>query len=94
MSKAQKEIDAAPADAQPVVLPPGARPMMTVDQVLALVPVSRSTLDRMVEQGRFPEPVDLSDNRIAWFADEVIAWQNALSRKGGRARPPRRDRQA
>jgi len=66
------------------------RPMMTLEQVLALVPVSRSTLFRMISEGRFPAGMYISGNRKIWFADEVLSWQNALSRKI--TRTPRRHR--
>jgi prophage regulatory protein len=57
---------------------PKLRPMLSMKQVLKIVPVSRSTLARMVDAGRFPKPFPLSEVRVAWFEDEVIAWQAAL----------------
>lgn len=66
------------------------RAMMTIEQILALVPVSRSTLFRMEEEGRFPAGQYVSGNRKLWFADEVIGWQNSLDRKVRRAPRHRR----
>ena len=69
---------------------PTPRAMMSIDQVLALVPVSRTTLWQMETEGRFPKGFYVSSNRKVWFADEVIAWQNALPRTAaGYVRPSR-----
>jgi prophage regulatory protein len=54
------------------------RPMLSMKQVLNIVPVSRTTLWRMITDGKFPKSKTLSDGRVAWFEDEVIAWQTAL----------------
>ncbi|WP_425040868.1 helix-turn-helix transcriptional regulator [Primorskyibacter sp. S187A] len=39
--------------------------------------LSRSTLERWSQEGRFPAPVPLGDYRKAWIEEEVIAWQKA-----------------
>ncbi|MFK4650080.1 prophage regulatory protein [Bradyrhizobium japonicum] len=39
---------------------------------------SRTTLYRMIKAGRFPKPVYISPNRMLWFEDEIVAWQNAV----------------
>jgi prophage regulatory protein len=36
--------------------------------------MSSATVDRAVAEGRFPRPVRLSRNRVAWIAGEVKAW--------------------
>jgi len=59
---------------------PNLRPMLSMKQVLKNVPVSRSTLARMMDAGKFPKSRSLSDGRVAWFEDEVIAWQEALDK--------------
>lgn len=56
----------------------GMRRMLTIDQVLAAVPVSRATLFRMLGEGKFPPSHSISAGRVVWYEDEVIAWQNAL----------------
>jgi predicted DNA-binding transcriptional regulator AlpA len=57
---------------------PKLRPMLSMKQVLNIVPVSRTTLWRMITDGKFPKSRTLSDGRVAWFEDEIIAWQTAL----------------
>jgi len=56
----------------------GPRRMLNEAQVLALIPVSRTTLHRMTRTGRFPKGTYVSANRKLWFADEVATWQNAV----------------
>jgi prophage regulatory protein len=64
--------------------------------VLAIVPVSRSTLLRMEKAGKFPKSTYISPNRRVWFEDEIVAWQNAVDEfnpnrgrgKGRRHRAP------
>jgi predicted DNA-binding transcriptional regulator AlpA len=55
-----------------------ARRMLTINEVLAIVPFSRTTLFRMESKGTFPASYWPSPGRRVWFEDEVIAWQNAL----------------
>lgn len=43
-------------------------------QVLALVPISKSTLWRRVGAGTFPAPVKLSPRVTAWRAEDVRGW--------------------
>jgi len=56
----------------------GPRRMLSEKQVLAIVPVGRSTLWRMEKAGRFPKSTYISPNRRVWFEDEIIAWQKAV----------------
>ncbi|WP_456848970.1 helix-turn-helix transcriptional regulator [Bradyrhizobium sp. USDA 4504] len=55
--------------------------MLGVRQVLALVPFSRRTLCREMEEGHFPKALEIAPHRIAWYTEEVRAWQEGL-RKG------------
>jgi predicted DNA-binding transcriptional regulator AlpA len=57
---------------------PGPRRMLNEAQVLAIIPVGRTTLYRMEKAGRFPRSTYISPNRRVWFEDEIIAWQNAV----------------
>ncbi|WP_143198825.1 AlpA family phage regulatory protein [Bradyrhizobium sp. NAS80.1] len=56
----------------------GPRKMLNEAQVLAIVPVSRTTLFRMAKSGRFPKGTYISPNRRVWYEDEIAAWQNAV----------------
>jgi predicted DNA-binding transcriptional regulator AlpA len=57
------------------------RKMISCKDVLKTVPVSRSTLARMIEDGRFPRAAPLARGRKAWFLDEIIEWQKRIERQ-------------
>ena len=67
------------------------RKMLLEEQVLEIVPVSRSTLWRMERTGKFPRSTYISKNRRVWFEDEICDWQHAVSEikphLRGKARP-------
>ncbi|WP_441279927.1 helix-turn-helix transcriptional regulator [Bradyrhizobium sp. 63_E2_N1_3] len=72
----------------------GPRRMLNEKQVLAIVPVSRTTIFRLEKSGRFPKSTYISPNRRIWFEDEIVAWQNAVDefnphRARGKGRRPR-----
>jgi prophage regulatory protein len=56
----------------------GPRRMLSEKQVLAIIPVGRSTLWRMEKAGRFPKSTYISANRRVWFEDEIVEWQKAV----------------
>jgi prophage regulatory protein len=57
--------------------------MLGMGQVLSLVPFSRSTLYREMDEGRFPKAREIAPRRIAWYEDDVMAWQESLDKKVG-----------
>jgi len=61
------------------------RKMLTIKQVLRIVPLGRSTLLRMEADGRFPRGVLLAGNRKVWFEDEIAEWQDTRPPSRGRA---------
>ena len=54
------------------------RRMLDIHQVIELVPLHRKTINRLVREGRFPQPHLISGNHHVWYADEVAAWQKTL----------------
>ena len=54
------------------------RRMLNEKQVLDIVPLSRTSIYRLERAGKFPRSTYISANRRVWFADEIIAWQNAV----------------
>jgi prophage regulatory protein len=48
--------------------------MLSREQVL--VPFSLATLKREIKAGRFPQSHEIAVRRVAWFEDEVVAWQS------------------
>lgn len=54
------------------------RRMLTAEQVLELIPVSRTTLFRLERDKVFPQGNPVTAHRKLWFEDEVVAWQKSL----------------
>jgi predicted DNA-binding transcriptional regulator AlpA len=93
--EAEMDDGTAAADAGGGADKSGPRRMLNEKQVLAIVPVGRTTLYRMEKAGRFPRSTYISPNRRVWFEDEIIAWQKAVdefnpNRGRGKGRPHRR----
>ncbi|MGT2443058.1 helix-turn-helix transcriptional regulator [Ensifer adhaerens] len=42
--------------------------------VCALTSLSRTMVNRLRSQGRFPDAVELGDRRVAFVRSEVLAW--------------------
>ena len=51
--------------------------LLRLPQVLARVPVGRSTLWLWVREGRFPKPIKLGPMTTAWRRSDVAAWIEA-----------------
>jgi prophage regulatory protein len=67
----------------------GLQRMLNEQQVLAIIPVSRTTLFRIMKTGRFPKATYISPNRKCWFESEVVAWQQALGERNPNFDPTR-----
>ena len=52
--------------------------MITQDEVLQRIPISRKSLDRMENRGRFPRGRYVTPNRKAYILAEVVKWQAAV----------------
>jgi prophage regulatory protein len=69
------------------------RRMLNEKQVLAIVPLGRSTLLRMEREGKFPKSTYISPNRRIWYEDEIAAWQKTVDEfNPNRGRGKRRSR--
>ena len=53
--------------------------LLSLDDLLKLVPVGKRSLLRMEKQGLFPAAYYLSPNRRAWKESEVAEWQANLA---------------
>ncbi|WP_252097505.1 AlpA family transcriptional regulator [Pseudoalteromonas sp. NBT06-2] len=53
--------------------------LIRIKEVSLLVGVSRSTIYRMVNDGSFPQPLDLGSRFKAWQKQTVLSWISALS---------------
>jgi predicted DNA-binding transcriptional regulator AlpA len=67
----------------------GLRVMLNEAQLLAIVPLSATTIWRLERKGQFPRSTYISPNRRVWFADEVARWQREVDGRGrGRRQHP------
>jgi len=49
---------------------------LTPKAVCAKIAVSRATLDRLVQAGKFPQPIRITERRIAYDAAAVEQWMD------------------
>ena len=47
---------------------------IVIDGVTELVQLSKPTIYKLMNQGRFPRPVKLSAQRVAWLREEIDDW--------------------
>jgi predicted DNA-binding transcriptional regulator AlpA len=69
------------------IQPEGPRRMLTIAKVLEIVPVSRTTLYRMVVAKTFPPSLRITAQVRVWYEDEIVEWQKTLPVR--RLRQPR-----
>lgn len=53
---------------------PASPTLIRSDEVCRATGLSRSSLYRLIADGRFPRPVRLTATAVAWPSDEVSAW--------------------
>ena len=56
----------------------GVRVMLSAEQVLDRIPISRTTLQKLEREGLFPQGTDIMPHRRLWFLAEVLQWQRDL----------------
>lgn len=52
-------------------------------QVEEITGLSKSTIYRLMNEGKFPRPVKLSKNRVAWRSYDIENWLSNLPKSGG-----------
>lgn len=57
---------------------------LRLPQVLAIVPVSKSTWWEGCKSGRFPKPVKLTPRTTAWRAEDIAELVEQLGKREGR----------
>jgi prophage regulatory protein len=45
-------------------------------QVEQITSLSRSSIYLLMSQDRFPKPIQIGDQRVAWVANEINEWVN------------------
>jgi prophage regulatory protein len=61
--------------------------ILTTEELTRRVPLTRITIWRMVRQGRFPAPIQLTSSRIGWRLSAVLDWLNEREQHPERRRP-------
>lgn len=56
--------------------------VMNLNDILTLLGISKSTLYRLIEAGKFPAPFKLGERLNAWRVETIETW---LEAKGGEA---------
>jgi predicted DNA-binding transcriptional regulator AlpA len=61
-------------------------------EVLARIPIHRSTLNDMINTGRFPAPLQLLGSKLLWRWSAILAWldereRNPVQRRAFRFQP-------
>ncbi|NKB83749.1 helix-turn-helix transcriptional regulator [Brucella grignonensis] len=51
--------------------------LISLNDCCSLTSLSRTAINKMRADGRFPEPVNLGEKRIAFVRSEVVAWLEA-----------------
>ena len=62
--------------------------LVDMDQVVELTTLSRRTLLNLEARGEFPERVQVTEGRKAWYLSEVIDWINNIPRSSEYCRVP------
>lgn len=48
-------------------------------ELLAIIPIGKSTLYAMIQAGEFPKPVTIGRRAVGWREREISEWLNARS---------------
>lgn len=58
------------------------RGFLRLPQVLEILPISKSTWWKGIQEGRFPKPVKLTERTSAWLLDDIEALCDKLASSG------------
>ena len=56
--------------------------MLRLRSVVSMTGLSKSTLYRLIKQGRFPQPLRLTQRAVRWRREEVDEWLSQRPRSG------------
>jgi len=52
--------------------------MLDLPKVASTLSVSESTVQKLLREGAFPKPRQISGRRVGWLTTEIAAWAHAL----------------
>lgn len=56
------------------------RQLISMREVLEMVPYSRSSIYRLQDKGAFPKAVKIGEGRTGFYKDEIVRWINSRPR--------------
>lgn len=57
--------------------------LVSINEILKAIGVSRATIYRWVADGTFPSSIDVSEGRVAWYEHEIKEWIKSRPRTQG-----------
>lgn len=57
--------------------------LLTCDQVQKIVPLTTSTIYRLVRAGKFPAPIKIGGRNVRWLRNEVLQYLESCPRATG-----------
>ena len=57
--------------------------LLTVKQVTDIVPLTQSTIYRLMRQERFPLPIRIGGRNVRWMRSEILDWLKSQPRATG-----------
>lgn len=54
------------------------RTIKRIREVTQITGLSRSTIYKMIEEGRFPAPLRLGSRAVGWTDEMIDSWMNSL----------------
>lgn len=59
--------------------------LLTCDQVQEIVPLTTSTIYRLMRSGKFPAPIKIGGRNVRWLRSEVLDYLKSRPRATGEA---------
>ncbi|EHW0695247.1 AlpA family phage regulatory protein [Vibrio vulnificus] len=57
--------------------------LVSINEILKAIGVSRATIYRWMDAGTFPSSIDVSEGRVAWYEHEIKEWIESRPRTQG-----------
>lgn len=55
--------------------------ILTTKELMQRIPLRRQTIWRMVREGRFPQPIRLTESRLGWRWSVILGWLSEREQK-------------
>ena len=61
--------------------------VLSMKEVLERIPIERHTLHRLVREGRFPPPIQITSSKVGWRWSRILSWLSDRERHPVESRP-------